>query len=166
MKRLVYVLAVVVLVVLASGCTSNELSKTYSGNNVTFQYPGTWSENATFSNLTGSSVATAVAVGNDTQVFTLTSLDISSYSDDVKNSVLSTMVQTYKSANLTTEKTLTVDGVNATVLSSPDKIASTDAYVSIALWVKNDKLFMALYGSKDGSSTAIFEKILGTIKTT
>ncbi|CEL23772.1 hypothetical protein [Methanobacterium formicicum] len=46
MKRLIYILTVVLLVVMASGCTTSDewaSNKTYSGNGVTFTYPGTWS---------------------------------------------------------------------------------------------------------------------------
>jgi len=121
---------------------------------VTFQYPGTWEEN----NLTKDYMAN---VGNDTESFSLFSINTTYGGINVGNSTLSKMVRNYKLANLTTEKTLTVDGVNATLLSSPDKIRTR----SIALWIKGDKFFQAEYNSQD-SSTATFEKILSTIKST
>ena len=46
MKRLVFVLFILVVVVAASGCTSQNTSsnKTYSANGVSFTYPGNWTE--------------------------------------------------------------------------------------------------------------------------
>ncbi len=47
MKRLFFVLIMLVLVVAASGCTSQQSTssnKTYSANGVSFTYPGNWTE--------------------------------------------------------------------------------------------------------------------------
>lgn len=165
MKRLFYILAVVMLVVMASGCTSSDQwasNKTYSGDGVTFQYPGTWSENKTNMSIPGAS--SVAAVGSDSEAFVYGTVDISVLSSSDIQELMNTVSQGYKSQGMTTEKKLTVDGANATMLSSPNK-DSSGIYKTAAFWTKSGKFYVAAYTSTQ-NGTENFEKVLATFKTT
>lgn len=166
MKRLIYILAVVTLVVMASGCTSDEWSsnKTYTGSGVTFQYPGTWSESSDskISQISGATSGAAVE-GSDAW-FGFATVDVTNLSTSQRDSLKNTLKKTYNERNLTTEKTVTVDGVSALLLSSSTKDAS-GIYSNVAFWIKGDKVYIAAYTSTN-SGTQTFERILGSFKTT
>ncbi len=167
MKRLIYILAVVSLVVMASGCTSDQWAsnKTYSVGGLTFQYPGTWSENSTEFMSNPSGATGIAAVGTDDEGFAVGSVSTSILSESDLQQVISQMIQTYKNQGFTTEKNITVDGVSATLLSTPNKL-SEGYYASIAFWTKTNKLYFAIYGSKTSSDTTSMERILGSLKAT
>ncbi|HMK54044.1 MAG TPA: hypothetical protein VK444_04600 [Methanobacteriaceae archaeon] len=164
MKRLIYILAIVSLVVAASGCTGDAWSsnKTYSGSGVTFVYPGTWSENSTLvSNPSGAS--NVVAVGTQNEAFAFGNINVTGLSDSLIQQVLTEVVNQYKAQNFTSVKSINVDGTTATMLTT-SSADSSGLYSSIAFWGKNSKIHFAAYVSKT-NDTQNFEKILGTLKT-
>lgn len=167
MKSWIFILVVVSLVLLASGCTSDQWAsnKTYSAAGLSFQYPGTWSENSTEFISTPSGATGIAAVGTADEAFVAGGLSSSSLSESDIQQLTNELIQTYKNKGFTTEKTVTVDGVSATMLSTPNKL-SDGYYASIALWTKNGKFYFGMYGSKTASDTATMERILGSLKTT
>ncbi|MDY9924226.1 hypothetical protein [Methanobacterium sp.] len=166
MKRLIYILAVVLLVVMASGCTSDEWSsnKTYSGNGVTFTYPGTWSENATKTVTTPAGSNNIAAVGSSDEGFAIGSISASGLDTASIQSVLNQLVQEYQTQGYGSSKSITVDGSTATVITTTSK-DSSGYYTTIAFWVKNNSLYYAAYVSSS-NSTQNMERILGSLKTT
>ncbi|NYB52919.1 MAG: hypothetical protein HVN35_10235 [Methanobacteriaceae archaeon] len=166
MKRLIYILMVVSLVVMASGCTSDQwaTNKTYTGNGITFQYPGTWSENATKSLSTPSGSSNIAAVGTDDEAFAVGSISVSGLDAASIQTVLNQLVQQYQSQGFGASKSVNVDGTTATMITSTNKDAD-GFYTTIAFWVKNNSLFYAAYVSKT-TDTQTMEKILGSFKAT
>lgn len=166
MKRLIYILAVVLLVVMASGCTSDEWSsnKTYSGNGITFQYPGTWSENATKTVTVPSGSHSIAAVGSSDEGFAIGSITASGLDTASIQDVLNQLVQEYQGQGYGASKSITVDGSTATMITTTSK-DSSGYYTTIAFWVKNNSLYYAAYVSST-NSTQNMEKILGSLKTT
>jgi len=167
MKRLIYILAILSLVVMVSGCTTSgewSSNKTYTGNGITFDYPGTWSENATSSLATPSGSDSIVAVGSEDEGFAVGRISASGLDTASIQQVLNTLVQQYQGQGYGTAKSVTVDGSTASMVTStsPD----TDGYYStIAFWVKNDNLYYAAYVSKS-NDTQTMERILGSLKST
>ncbi len=166
MKRLIYILAVVLLVVMASGCTSDEWSsnKTYSGNGITFQYPGTWSENATKTVTVPSGSHSIAAVGSSDEGFAIGSITASGLDTASIQDVLNQLIQEYQAQGYGASKSITVDGSTATMITTTSK-DSSGYYTTIAFWVKNNSLYYAAYVSST-NSTQNMEKILGSLKTT
>ncbi|MBI4814330.1 MAG: hypothetical protein HY802_08705 [Methanobacterium sp.] len=166
MKRLIYILAVVLLVVMASGCTSDEWSsnKTYSGNGMTFTYPGTWSENATKTVTVPAGSNSIAAVGSSDEGFAVGSISASGLDTASIQSVLNQLVQEYQTQGYGSSKSITVDGSTATVITTTNK-DSSGYYTTIAFWVKNNSLYYAAYVS-NSNSTQNMERILGSLKTT
>ncbi|BDZ67439.1 PsbP-related protein [Methanobacterium ferruginis] len=168
MKRLIYVLAILSLVIMVSGCTTStdewSTNNTYTGNGVTFDYPGTWniSSDSGMDDISGATSGAAVE-GSDAW-FGFATIDVSSLSTEQRDSLKTTLTQTYNNMNLTTEKAITVDGVSATLLSSPEQ-SSSGIYSNVAFWVKDDKVYIAAYTSTN-EGTETFERILGSFKTT
>jgi len=166
MKRLIYILAVVLLVVMASGCTSDQWAsnKTYSGNGVTFSYPGTWSENATKTVTSPSGSNSIAAFGSNDEGFAIGSISASGLDTASIQSVLNQLVQEYQTQGYGASKSVTVDGVTATMITTTSK-DSSGYYTTIAFWVKNNSLYYAAYVSNT-NSTQTMERILGSLKTT
>lgn len=168
MKRLIYILAIVAVVVAVSGCTGDPWAsnKTYSGNGLTFQYPGTWSENATKAVSTPSGSTGMIIVGSDAdeQGFAVGSVSGSGLSNSALEGIMNQVKTEYKNQGYTSEKTLTVDGVQATILSNPNPNAS-GLYTTVAVWLKNGRIYIAAYASSD-TDTATLERILSSLKTT
>nr|WP_319373545.1 hypothetical protein [uncultured Methanobacterium sp.] len=166
MKRLIYILAVVLLVVMASGCTSDEWAsnKTYSSNGITFQYPGTWGENATKTVTVPAGSNSLAAVGSSDEGFAVGSITASGLDTASIQNVLNQLVQEYQTQGYGASKSITVDGSTATMVTTTSK-DSSGYYTSIAFWVKNNSLYYAAYVSST-NSTQNMEKILGSLKTT
>jgi hypothetical protein len=166
MKRLIYILMVVSLVVMASGCTSDQwaTNKTYSSNGVTFQYPGTWSENATKTVTAPTGSSSLAAVGSNNEGFAVGSISASGLDAASIQTVLNQLVQQYQSQGYGSSKSVNVDGATATMITSTNK-DSDGYYTTIAFWVKNNSLFYAAYVSQN-TDTQTMEKILGSFKAT
>lgn len=166
MKRLIYILAVVLVVVMASGCTSDEWAsnKTYSGNGITFTYPGTWGENATKTVNVPAGSNSLAAVGSNDEGFAVGSITASGLDTASIQNVLNQLVQEYQTQGYGDSKSITVDGSTATMLTTTSK-DSSGYYTTIAFWVKNNSLYYAAYVSST-NNTQNMEKILGSLKTT
>jgi hypothetical protein len=154
MKRLIYILAILSLVVMASGCTSSDQwasNKTYSGDGITFTYPGTWSVNDSEAVSTQSGSTSIAAVGNDDEGFAIGSIAVSGLDTETVQQATNQMVEEYQSQGYGTAKTITVEGVNASMLTSEEADAS-GLYSTVAIWVKDDKMYYAVYASKTTST--------------
>lgn len=175
MKRLIYILAVVALVVMASGCTADQWStnKTYSGSGISVTYPGTWNNDT--SNALGSFSSGDVLFTVGTNDYTL-QVFAASIPQGASATIIQQALQQLKTAwksipaslnaTVVSDKDLTVDGVSAVQVD----FKSTDpnipeAYLSAVAWVKNDKLYGLVYASKN-NDTQTLDRILSSVKST
>jgi hypothetical protein len=172
MKRIIILLALFVLVVAASGCTGDQWStnKTFSGNGLTFVYPGTWSNED--SNQSGSiQNSTPIAsVGNSEYSFMVASLAVPQAVQSNSDQFLQTItpsLSNYPNATLASNKTISVDGVSGIQVNYNDVkgMNSGDTTLSLVVWIKNSKAWLASYGSKT-NDTATLDRILSTVQTT
>ncbi len=166
MKKLLLILVVLSVVVMASGCTSSDpwsSNKTYSSNGVTFVYPASWSVNAS-SVTTPSGSDVIVSVGSTDEGFAIGNINVSDLPSASVLDMVNELVQQYKTQGYLTEKAVSVDGVNATMLTTQNK-TSSGFYNSIAYWAKNSKLYYAVYVSKN-NGTQTMDRILSSLTTT
>ncbi|HHT19197.1 MAG: PsbP-related protein [Euryarchaeota archaeon] len=166
MREILVIIAILGIIVCASGCTDNTTTtKTYSGNGVSFSYPGNWEELNVSS--TQESVGDAgkalVIVGIEGQdMFGLFKVNVGA------NQVLSTpseWLANMKKAlgtQYVSSKTITVDGEDGVQLIAEDKDGFKFYY---AFWNKNGKGYMALLTTKTESQD-VFDSIIDTVKTT
>jgi hypothetical protein len=166
MKRLIYILAVVLLVVMASGCTSDQWAsnKTYSGNGITFQYPGSWNENVTKNIVTPAGSSGFVVVGDDNEEFKIGTISVTGFDASSVQETLNAAVQQFQSQGYGSSKSVPVDGTTATMITSTSKDAD-GYYNSLAFWVKNNNLYYAAYLSNTNDTTTM-TRILSSLKTT
>lgn len=166
MKKLIYILVVVSLVVAISGCTSDEwaTNKTYSGNGITFVYPGTWDVNVSKSITFPSDSIKQAIVGTSDEIFGVGTISGQNLSNDQLQQTINSVINDYKNQGYGSEKNITVDGATATIITT-QKADSDGFYTSFAAWVKNGTIYYAIYMSKS-SSTTTFERILSSFKTT
>ena len=151
MKRLVFVLFILVLVVAASGCTSQNTSsnKTYSANGVSFIYPGNWTEQniTTYQTQFGSTGTVLGIVGDGSNnTFGVVKLNIGS---NQRVATLSEWASNYNStmknsgSTYVSEKPLTVDGINAYQMTMID----LGSYVTNVFLIKNGTAYVVTYSS-------------------
>lgn len=167
MRELLIIIAIVGVIVFASGCTGDQTAtdNTYSGNGVSFTYPGNWTvlDPSDIQSSVGSLGDVLVVVGvENEQMFGLMTANVGS------NQVLATpseWLSTMKSSvgsEYVSSKTITVDGVKGVQLVTQD--SSTSYYNYYAYWNKNSKGYMALLTSTT-SAQDTFESIIDTVET-
>jgi len=159
MKKYLFLIALLVLVVMASGCISNQnqtnqsSTKTYSANGISFQYPNTWNltdtitKNATlqiespdFQITNGNPTkGNLVSISKDTipQGVNLTA-------DNITKS-LSTSIK--KSGVNATNETVNIAGVTATKFSFNDTVQNATANVWVIAFEKNNILYILTFAS-------------------
>lgn len=166
MKRLIYILVVVSLVVSISGCTSDEwaTNKTYSSNGIIFVYPGSWDVNVNKSITFPSDSVKQALVGTSDEILGVGTINGQNLTNDQLQETINSVVSDYKNQGYGSEKNITVDGVTATIITS-QKAGSDGFYTSFAAWVKSGTIYYVVYMSKS-NSTANLERLLGTFKTT
>lgn len=166
MKRLIYILLVVGLVVMVSGCTSDQWASntTFTGNGISFSYPSSWSANATKDLTTPSGSSSIAAVGTSDEGFAVGSISASGLDSASIQNVINSLVQQYQTQGYGSVKSVTVDGATASMVTS-NNADSQGMYTSIAFWTKNNNLYYAVYVSKS-QSTQNMERILGSLKST
>ncbi|MCE5213763.1 MAG: hypothetical protein LLF83_03470 [Methanobacterium sp.] len=166
MKSLIYVLVVVSLVVAISGCTSDiwATNKTYSGNGITFTYPGAWESDLNKSvTMPAGSVSKAI-VGSSDEILDISTVSGQNLTSDSLQQVINDVMTDFKNKGFGSEKNITVDGATATMITS-QKADSDGFYTTYVAWVKNNTIYYATYLTKS-NSTANLEKVLSTFKTT
>jgi hypothetical protein len=156
-----------VLIVLASGCTSQQnTSKTYSANGVTFNYPGSWSEvnSSSVQSQVGSLGAVLATVGNSDSGFTIAKLNVGSNQILVSlNEWASTYNNSQKSQGNTyvSENSTTVDGVNAYYIT----FKSNGTYFTDVAIIKNSNGYIATYVAPNNEQQDL-QLILNSLKIT
>ncbi len=166
MKRLIGIIAILVFVVAISGCTSeNTSNKTYSANGITFNYPGNASEeNTTTMQATLGSGVNILAVVGDDSSFKFAVAKLNSSSDIVSPSeFLAISNQSIKANNWTyvSDKTVTVNGVNGTVVVFKD----ANNYYREVYFVKNNVGYYAILKSSTDNQQ-LFDQLIASLQTT
>ena len=162
MKKWISIIGVILVVVFASGCTAQSSAKTYSGNNISFQYPGNWSTdyNSSLQNF-GSEGDVLVKLGKNDSGMGVAKADIGS-----SNISAATMASEFKTIiqskyQYVSNKTVTVDGINATQLVIKDN--SNGDYASISFLIKNSSLYIIMISTPDNNQQTI-DMILNSFK--
>jgi hypothetical protein len=167
MKKWIFILIILALIIAVSGCTTNQSSpanKTYSLNGLSFIYPGDWSEldktiyqsalddkgellavvgdgsNSSFG------IARINNVKNQTNV-TLNNLMVY-YNSTLKN----------KGTEYVSEGPVTVDGIKGYEIT----VKASENYLSSVLFIKNGTGYLAVFESSDNDQQ-MFNQIIKSI---
>jgi hypothetical protein len=151
-KYFLFVVAIVAIVVMASGCTSQTgnnttATKTYSANGISFNYPSSW----VILNETSNENGTVVAIGD---------ADIQKNNTVKGNGV--TIIKVPENANSTadltnlktqfaglngTNSTETIAGVTANATTITTKISNATAQIKFIYFVKNNFIYLIQYAT-------------------
>ncbi len=174
MKKYLFILAVLAVVVMISGCTTTSTinTKNFSASGMSFQYPDTWNVSSQVNN-------------NSTQVMVASSEFISS--NATKGSVVlilkipksgdnnmsqtrqELMTQAQQSGQNATNATLNIAGVTASDISYTGKdTTGNNTYGRLIDFEKNDSLYLLLFASGGGAdinaSKPYFDVIVKSFK--
>jgi hypothetical protein len=162
MEKWISIIALILVVVFASGCTAQSSAKTYSSNNISFQYPGNWSTdyNSSLQNL-GNEGDVLVTLGKDNSGMAVAKADTGS-----SNISASTLASGFKTIiqskyQYISNKTVTVDGINATQLVIKD--SSNGDYGSLTFLNKNNSIYIIMISTPDNNLQTI-NMILNSFK--
>ncbi len=171
MREILIIIAILGIVVFASGCVGDTTSeKTFSENGVTFKYPGNWvtldnettaflSEYRTLGDILAA-IGTEDQKGSDAVAFVFMSINLEGSRVKDVNDFRDAMKDSYGSDFVSDKKT-TIDGEEAIQIHARD---SNDANTYMAFWIKNRKGYFAILGSeKENQDT--FDSIVNTIET-
>ncbi len=148
-KYFLFVVAIVAIVVMASGCTSQTgnnttATKTYSANGITFNYPSSW---AIF-NETSNENGTIVALGdvNFTQNNTTNGNGVVIYKLKTNDSAsaLSNLSKSIPSLNGTTS-TVSIAGLTANETTYNETGNNVTAQVKVIYFAKNNFVYLIQY---------------------
>ena len=162
MKKWIPILAVLLVVVCASGCTTQP--QTYSGNGITFQYPGDWGTNWTSSaqGSFGSSGNVLASFGKDKNGVAVVKVNTGGINLDA-NTLTSAFRSAFQSQGQATEKTRTVGGVNATEWNMQINSANGTEYGSFTILKNNADVYMIIIGTSDNNQQTV-DLILNSFK--
>lgn len=148
-KYFLFVVAIVAIVVMASGCTSqtgnnSTATKTYSANGISFNYPSSWAIINETSNENGTLIALGDANfkdnnstnGNGVVIYNLKTNNTSSDFANITKSI----------ANLNgTMNTVSIAGVTANTTSFNDTANNVTAQVKLIYFTKNNNIYILQY---------------------
>jgi len=148
-KYFLFVVAIVAIVVMASGCTSqtgnnSTATKTYSANGISFNYPSSWAIINETSNENGTLIALGDANfkdnnstnGNGVFIYNLKTNNTSSDFANITKSI----------ANLNgTMNTVSIAGVTANTTSFNDTANNVTAQVKLIYFTKNNNIYILQY---------------------
>ncbi len=148
-KYFLFVVAIVAIVVMASGCTSqtgnnSTATKTYSANGISFNYPSSWAIINETTNENGTLIALGDAnfkennstSGNGVVLYKLKTNNPSSDFANITKSI----------ANLNgTKDTVSIAGVTANETTFNDSVNNVTAQVKIIYFTKNNYIYILQY---------------------
>ena len=162
MKKWISIIGVILVVVFVSGCTAQSSAKTYSGNNISFQYPGNWSTdyNSSLQNF-GSEGDVLVKLGKNDSGMGVAKANIgsSNLSAATMASEFETLIQS--KYQIISNKTVIVDGINATQIVMKDN--SNGDYGSLTFLNKNNSIYIIMISTPDNNQQTI-NMILNSFK--
>jgi len=149
-KYAIFVIAILALVVFASGCTSEAQNKTYNVSGISFTYPGTWSEISKDQiNLTGDSASAIVGVTDESGQIGILIQSTPSSSESLKSFISINKAGIKKNGyNILSDKTTTVNGVQAhqIIFAGTGSSGNSTKYV-MTLFKKNNKIYYIVFNS-------------------
>jgi hypothetical protein len=174
-KYFLFVVAIIALVVMASGCTSNQTgnnstaTKTYSANGVSFNYPSNW----VIINETSNANVTAVALGdavfkqnNGTQGNGVTIIRLPQTNNS--SDELASLKSSFSSFNAT-NNTITVAGVTANETTFNASSNNVTAQLKLIDFQKNNFVYIFQYvtvNSDFQTQQQLFDTITKSFQTT
>ena len=171
-KYFIFVIAIVALVVMASGCTSqnsnnNTATKTYSANGISFNYPSDWS----VLNETSTENLTAVIIGdvnyNQSNGTAGNGLIVLKIPQSTNTSTQVTNIK--KQFTNGTNSTITISGVSANLTSINASANNITAQFKFVDFSKNNFTYLLQYTTvSNGTVTpeSIFDNITGSLQVT
>ena len=167
MKKWIFVLAILALIIAVSGCTTSQqvpTNETYFVNGLSFTYPGTWSEldKASYQSALNGKGELLAVVGDGSTMFGVARLN------KIKNQTnvtLDNLIQYYNAtlnANGTeyvSESPVTIDGVKGYKMT----VKASENYLSGVLFIKNSTAYLAVFESSDNDQET-FNQILNNLK--
>ena len=168
MKKWIFILIILALIIAVSGCTTNQSSpvnKTYSLNGLSFIYPGDWSElDKTIyqSALDDKGELLAVVGDGSNSAFGIARIN------NVKNQTnvtLNNLVVYYNSTlknngtEYVSEGSVTVDGIKGYEIT----VKASKNYLSSVLFIKNGTGYLAVFESSDNDQQ-MFNQIISSLK--
>lgn len=155
MKKWITIIGLILVVVFASGCTAQSSAKTYNGNNISFQYPENWNTDYNSSSIQnlGNEGDVIVTLGKDNSGMAVAKADI--VSSNISASTLATEFKTIIQSKYQyiSNKTVTVDGINATQLVIKD--SSNGDYGSLTFLKKNNSFYIIMISTPDNNQQTI-----------
>lgn len=151
-KYLFVVIAIVALVVAASGCTSQNgnnttATKTYSNNNISFSYPANWDVISENSSENGTVVAIGDADIQKNNTVKGNGVTIIKLPNTANNTAdLNTLKTQFSSLN-GTNSTTTIAGVTANVTTISTKINNASAQIQFIDFQKNNYIYLIEYAT-------------------
>ena len=151
-KYLFVVIAIVALVVAASGCTSQNgnnttATKTYSNNNISFSYPANWDVISENSSENGTVVAIGDADIQKNNTVKGNGVTIIKLPNTANNTADLNTLKTQFSTLNGTNSTTTIAGVTANVTTISTKINNASAQIQFIDFQKNNYIYLIEYAT-------------------
>lgn len=165
MKKKIFIVAILALVIAASGCTSDQAppaNKTYSANSLSFTYPGIWEEldKTGYQSVLGNKGEIMVVVGDGASSgFGIAKLN------STKNTTLNDLVADYNSTlkdngtKYVSGKSVIVAGVKGYEMT----VTASGNYVTVILFIKNSIGYLVVFESSD-SDQQVLDGIMKSLK--
>ena len=167
MKKWIFILAVLILVVMMSGCITNQtlpVNKTYSANGISFTYPGVWDEmdKTPYQSVLGDKGELLVLVGDGAgNAFGIAKINTISGQKTTLNDLVTNYNSTLKNngTEYVSGKYITVGGVKGYEIT----VKGSENYFSSILFIKNNTSYLAVFESLDNNHQT-FDWIINSLK--
>jgi hypothetical protein len=168
MKKWIFILTVLALIIAVSGCTTSQpapANKTYSANGLSFIYPGTWSEldkTAYQSALDDKGEMLAMVGDGSNSAFGIVKLNkLKNQTDVTLNELVAYYNSTLKNngTEYVSEGFVTVDRVKGYEIT----VKASENYLVGVLFIKNSIGYLAVFESSDNDQE-MFNKIISSVK--
>jgi len=150
-KYFLFVVAIVAIVVMASGCTSqtgnSTATKTYSANGMSFNYPSSWAILNETSNENGTVVALGDADIQKNNTVKGNGVTIIKVPENANSTADLTNLKTQFAGLNGTNSTETIAGVTANATTITTKVNNATAQLKFIYFVKNNFIYLIQYAT-------------------
>ncbi len=160
MKKYISIIAILLIVAFASGCTSQP--QTYSSNGITFQYPGDWSKDykSDLQGSFGNSATVLVSLGKDNAGVVVAKMNITGVSVNDLTSAFKSSMQS-SGYQIVSENSRNIDGINTQEIVL--KETSSGIYGSCLFFQKNGAIYFIMVGTQSNDTETV-DMILNSFK--
>lgn len=157
MKKIIFILVLLSLVVMASGCTSNQSinTKNFSAGGISFQYPDTWNASSQVgANATQIVVASPEFISsNGTKGSVVLILKVSNLTaSNMTQTRQEFLTQAQQSGQNVTNATISIAGVSASDISyNGNDTQGNKAYARLIDFNKNNTIYLMLFATGGGA---------------